>query len=118
MLTRVTAKQIGKGGFRLAAILAGLQLPVAVAKVASHSVTVAGVGAKADCAGQSAIDIAMAVGQTAWSMLDACLVGQLVHAGQVLLTSDSPLNPVRAVAGIIGHELIAHIVSFAFQILS
>jgi hypothetical protein len=64
MLTRPTAKQIGKGGFRLATILAGLQLPVAVAKVASHSAAVAGIGPTADCASQSAIDIAMAIGQT------------------------------------------------------
>src|SRR5882757_8375907 len=99
MLARFTAKQIGKAGVRLTAILVGLQLPVAVAKVACHSATVTGVCAKADCAGQNAIDMAMSVGQTAWSIFDACIVGQMVHAAGVLLASDSSLNPVHAVAG-------------------
>jgi hypothetical protein len=51
-------------------------------------------------------------------MLDACLIRQIVHAGAVLLTSDSMLSSVHAVAGIIGHEVMARVVSLAFQILS
>lgn len=112
MLASTKAKQIGWTGFRLAAVLAGSQLTVAAAKVGEHT-TLSG-----DCGGQSAIHVAITLGQTAWSMVDACVIGQLVHAAGVLLASDSNFSPVRAVAGIIGHEVVAHLAAFVIQVLS
>lgn len=117
MLTSETVKKIGKSGIRLAAVLAGLQLPVAVAEVAGHSARLAQVG-NLDCAGHSAMDAAISLWQTAVNMLDACVVGQLVHAAGVALASDSLSYPVHAVVGIVGHELVAHLVSFMLQVLS
>ena len=117
MLTSETAKKIGKSGIRLAAVLAGLQLPVAVAEVAGHSARLAHVG-NVDCAGHSAVDAAISLGQTVVSMLDACVVGQLVDAAGVALASDALSYPVHAVVGIVGHEVVAHLVSFVMQVLS
>jgi hypothetical protein len=117
MLERARVKQISQGGIRLAAILAGAQVPVAFAKAASHSATVAGIKASVDCASESAVRAAVTLGQTLWGSVDACMVSQAVHAAGVLLASDS-VNPVQAVVGTIGHELIGHAVSFVFQILS
>jgi len=117
MLTSETVKKIGKGGIRLAAVLGGLQLPAAVAEVAVHSARMARVG-NLDCAGHSARDAAISVGQWMANMLDACVVGQLVHAAGVVLASDSLSFPVHTLVGIVGRELVAHLVSFALQILS
>jgi hypothetical protein len=118
MLARITATQIRNGGIRLAAVLAGAQVPAVVAKAAEHSTTVAGIEASVDCVGETAVHTAITLGQTVWGMLDACTVGQMVHAAGVLLASDAIFHPAHAVAGIIGHEVVAHLVSFAFQILS
>jgi hypothetical protein len=118
MLARLTVTHIRDCGVRLAAILAGAQVPAAIAKAADHSTTVVGITASVDCAGETAIHTAIALGQTIWGMLDACTMGQMVHAAGVLLASDAIFHPVQAVAGIIGHEVIGHIVSLAFQILS
>jgi enoyl-[acyl-carrier-protein] reductase (NADH) len=112
MLARIKANQIGRIGGRVAAVLAGSQLTVAAAKVGDHA-KLAG-----DCAGGSAFQFAVTLGQTAWSMLDACVVGQMVHAATALLASDSSCSTVQVVAGVIGHEVAAHLVSFVFQILS
>jgi hypothetical protein len=116
MLTSGTAKRIGKGGVRLAAVLAGLQLPVAVAEVTGHAARVAH-EANVDCVGHS-MNAAISVGHTALSMLDACVVGQLVHAAGVVIASDSLSHPVQAVVGIVGHEMVAHLLSFVLQTLS
>ena len=118
MLTSETVKKISGGGVRLAAVLAGLNVPVAVAKFAGHSTMAAGGGANSGCVEQSAIHAAIALGHAVWGMLDACMVGQMAHAAGVLLVSDSIFNPVHAVAGIIGHKVAAHLVAFVFQILS
>ena len=115
MLTSGTAKKIGKGGLRLAAVLAALQLPVAVAKVAGHSATVGHIGTT-DCAGHSTMTVAMSLGQTVVSMVDACFLSQLVHAAGVLLASDS--ISVDSIASVLGHEVVAHLVSLTMQILS
>ena len=112
MLARIKANQIGRIGGRVAAVLAGSQLTVAAAKVGDHA-KLAG-----DCAGGSAFQFAIALGQTAWSMLDGCMIGQMVHVAGALLASDSNSNTVQAVAGIIGHEVVGHLVSFVFQMLS
>jgi hypothetical protein len=112
MLARINGMQIGRSGLRLAAILAGSQLTVAAAKVGS------GTTLPGDCGAESAFQIAMTVGQTAWSVVDACVVGRMVHAAGALVASDSFFNPVQAVAGIIGHELSAQLVSIVFQIFS
>ena len=116
MLTSETVKTIGKGGTRLAAVLAGLQLPVAVAEVAGHSARLAHAG-NVDCVGHS-MSAAISVGHTALSILDACVVSQLVHAATVVLTSDSIFHPVQMVLGIVGHEVVANLVSFLLQALS
>lgn len=112
MLARIKAKEIGRIGGRLAAVLAGSQFTVAAARVGDHA-KLAG-----DCAGDSAFHLAAALGQTAWSMLDACLVGQVVHGAGAYLMSDSSDSTVQTVAGIIGHEVVGHLVSFVFQVLS
>jgi hypothetical protein len=112
MLARIKASQIGRIGIRMAAVLAASQLTVAAAKVTDHA-KLAG-----DCAGGSAFQLAVTIGQTAWSMLNACVIGQMVHAAGMLLASDSSFDAVSAVVGIIGHEVVAQIVSFVFQILS
>jgi len=117
MLARINATQIGKTGLRLAALLAGLQLPVAVAKVESHS-AVADISQNAICGGETAVHVAITLGQTAWSMLDACIVGQMVHAAGDLVACDSFLNPAQTIAAIVGHEVLTHLVSFAVQIFS
>ena len=83
MLARIKAKEIGRIGGRLAAVLAGSQFTVAAARVGDHA-KLAG-----DCAGDSAFHLAAALGQTAWSMLDACLVGQVVHGAGAYLMSGS-----------------------------
>ncbi len=115
MLTSETVKKIGKGGLRLAAALAGLQLlPAAVAKVGAHAATLA----QADSAGHSAVNTAVSLGQTVLSTLNACVLSQLVDAAGLVLTSDSIIHPMHAVANIVGQELFAQLVSFALQILS
>ncbi|HEY2821308.1 MAG TPA: hypothetical protein VGJ06_09730 [Candidatus Acidoferrum sp.] len=118
MLARVTATQIRDNGIRLAAILAGAQVPAAIAKAADHSTAVAGIEASVDCVGETAVHTAITLGQTVWGMLDACTIGQMVHAAGVLIASDAIFHPLNAIAGIIGHEVSAHLVSFVFQILS
>ena len=118
MLGTTKATQIWQGGIRLAAILAGAQVPTAFAKAASHSTTLASVKDGIDCAGATALDVAITLGQTLWGTLDACMVGQMVHAAGVLLAPDSAFNPVQAVAGVVGHQLAGHLASFVFQILS
>ena len=118
MLARLTVTQIRDCGVRLAAILAGAQVPAAIAKAADHSTAVAGITASVDCVGDTAVHTAIVLGQTIWGMLDACTIGQRVHAAGLFLVSDTIFHPVHAVAGIIGHEVVAHIVSLAFQILS
>lgn len=118
MLAKITATQIKDSGIRLAVILAGAQVPAAIARAADHSTTVAGIQASVDCVGETAVHTAITLGQIAWGMLDACTIGQMVHAAGVLLASDAIFHPAHAVAGIIGHEVVAHIVSLAFQILS
>jgi hypothetical protein len=110
--------QIRDGGIRLAAILAGAEVPAAIAKAADHSTTVAGITASVDCVGETAVHTAITLGQTIWGMLDVCTIGQMVHAAGVLLVSDAFFHPAHAIAGIIGHEVVAHIVSLAFQIFS
>ena len=112
MLARTEANQIGRIGGRLAAVLAGSQLTVAAAKVGDHA-KVAG-----DCAGGSGFELAVTLGHTAWSMLDGYVIGQLAHTAGALLALDSDCNTVQAVAGIIGHEVVGHLVSIVFQILS
>ncbi len=116
MLTSGTAKRIGKGGIRLAAVLAGLQLPVAVAEVAKHSARIAHAG-NVDCVGHS-MNAAISVGHTALSMLDACVVSQLAHAAGVVLTSDSIFHPVQIAVGVVGHEVVGRLVSFLLHALS
>jgi len=118
MLTSETVKKIGRGGVRLAAVLAGLNVPVAVAKFAGYSQMAAAGGANSGCVEQSAVHAAITLGHAVWGMLDACILGQMAHAAGVLLASDSTFNPVHAVAGIIGHEVATHLVVFVFQILS
>lgn len=105
----------------MAAILAGAGVPSAFAKAAGDSTTVAGIKATVDCFGQSALQVTATLGPTIWGTLDACLIGQAVHAVHavgMLLTPDSAFNPVHVVAGIVGHQLLAHVVSFVFQLLS
>ena len=118
MLERMKATQMWQGGIRLAAILAAAQGPTALAKATGHSATVAGIKAGVDCAGESAVHAAIMVGQTLWGTLDACMVGQLFHAAGVLFASGVAFNPANAVAGLVGHELVGHAVSFVFQMLS
>jgi hypothetical protein len=110
-----TAKAIGKGAVRLAAVLAGLQLPVAVAEVAGRSARMEHAG-NVDCVGHS-MNAVISLGHTALSMLDACVVGQLAHAAGGVL-SGSLAYPVQAVVGIFGHEMVGHLVSFLLQTLS
>src|SRR5579871_5199594 len=112
MLARMKANQIGRIGIRMAAVLAGSQLTVAAAKVTDHA-KLAG-----DCAGGSALQFAVMLGQTAWSMLDGCVVGQMVHPAGALLALDSSCVAVEAVVGIIGHAVTSQIVSIVFRILS
>jgi hypothetical protein len=112
MLARIKATQIGRTGLRFAIVLAGSQLTVVAAKVGEQP-SLAG-----DCGGKSAFQLAATMSQTVWSMLDACLVGQLVHAAGSLLASDSTFNPISVVAGVIGHELVGHLVSFVLRVLS
>lgn len=112
MLARIKATQIGKTGLRMAAFVAGSQLTVAAAKVGAHS-AMAG-----SCGAEDAFHIASSLGQTAWSILNACVVGQMVQAAGMVLASDSIFDPVNAIASIIGHEVMAHVVSIVFQILS
>jgi hypothetical protein len=107
MLARATANQIWHGGLGLAAIFAGLRLPVA-----------AGITSNIEYAGDVAMYVANVIGQTLWGVLDACLLGQMVRAAGVLLGSDLICNPVQAIAGIVSRELVAHAVSFVFQIFS
>jgi hypothetical protein len=112
MLARTKANQIGRIGGRVAAVLAGSQLTVATAKVGDHA-KLAG-----DCAGGSAFQLAVTLGQTAWSVVDGCVVGQMVHVAGAVLASDSNSSMFQAVAGIVGHEVAAHAMSIVFQILS
>ncbi len=114
MLTNQIFKTIGKGGLRLAAALAGLQLPVGIAKVAVHAATVGHV----DCLGQSAVNTSLSLSQTVFSTLDACVISQLVHAVGLVIASDSIIHWLHAVANIVGNELFAQLVTFALQILS
>jgi hypothetical protein len=118
MLTRARAKQIWQGGIRLAAILAGAQVPAAFAKAASHSATVAGIKAGMDCAGESMLHAAITLGQTLWGTVDACMLGEGAHAAGVLLAPGALFNPGHAVFAIVGHELTGHVVSFVLHIVS
>ena len=118
MLDKTKATQMWQGGIRLAAILVGAQLPTAVAKAASHSTALAGVKAGMNCAGQSALEAAITFGQTIWGTLDACMVAQLFHVAGVTMAPDSVFNPAQAIAGMIGHEVVGHLVSVVIQILS
>ena len=112
MLARTKANQIGRIGGRMAALVAGSQLTVAAAKVTGHA-KFAG-----DCAGGSAFDFAVTLGQTAWSMLDGCVANEMVHLAGVVLASHSSHNAVEAVVGIIGHSVTSRLLSIVFQILS
>jgi hypothetical protein len=107
MLARATANQIWHGGLKVAAIFVGLRLPIAV-----------GIASNLQYAGDVTMHVANIIGQTLWGVLDPCLIGQAVHAAGTLLVSDVICNPAQAVAGIVSHEVVAHLVSFAFQILS
>src|ERR1700761_514180 len=112
MLARIKANRIGRIGVRSAAVLAGSQLTVAAAKIGDHA-KLAG-----DCAKGSEFQLAVTLGHAAWSMLDGGMLGQMIHFAGCLLTSDSGYNMVHAVAHMIGHEVVAHLLSFVFQILS
>jgi hypothetical protein len=118
MLERTKVTRVWQGGIRMAAIVAGAGVPSAFAKAAGHSATVAGIKATVDCMGESALHVAATLGQTLWVTLDACLVGQALRAAGMLLAPESGFNPVHAVAGIIGHELVGHAVSFVFHLVS
>jgi hypothetical protein len=107
MLARATANQMRHGGLKLAAIFIGVQLPVA-----------AGAASKMEYTGDVAMHATNLISQTLWSVLDPCLLGQMVHTAGALLASDVICNPAQAIAGIVSHELVAHMVGFAFQILS
>jgi hypothetical protein len=112
MLARSKASQIGRIGIRMAAVLVGSQLTVAAAKVTDHA-KLAG-----DCAEGSALQFAVMFGQTAWSMLDGCVVGRMVDAAGALLAVGSSCGAVQVIVGIIGHALTSHLVSIVFEILS
>jgi hypothetical protein len=118
MLERAKVKQIWRGGIRLAAILAGAQVPVAFAKAASHSATVAGIKASVDCAGESALQAVMTLGQTLWGTVDACMLGEAAHAAGVLMAPGAIFNPGHAIFAIVGHELTGHVVSLVLHIFS
>jgi hypothetical protein len=107
MLARTTVNQIWHGNLKLAAIFVGLQLPVA-----------AGIASNLKHTGDVPMHVANTIGQTLLGMLDACLLGQMVHAVSVLFASDMVCNPAQAIAGIVSREVVAHLVSLAFQILS
>jgi hypothetical protein len=118
MLARAKAKQIWQGGIRLAAILTGAQVPVAFAKAASHSATMAGIKASVDCASESMVHVAVTLGKTLWGTVDASTLGEAAHAAGVLLAPDALFNPGHAVFAIVGHELAGHVVSIVLHILS
>jgi hypothetical protein len=107
MLVRATANQVWKGGLKLAAIFVGLQLPAA-----------AGTASNIEYSGDVAMHVTNVIGQTLWSVLDPCLLGQMVHNAGSLLASDVICNPAEAIVGFVSHELVAHLVAFAFQVLS
>lgn len=107
MSARATANQIGHSGLKLMAIFAGLQLPVA-----------AGTASNTEYSGDVAMHVTNVVGQTLWSVLDPCLLGQMIDTAGSLLASDVICNPAQAIAGIVSRELLAHLVAFAFQVLS
>jgi hypothetical protein len=118
MLERMKATQMWQGGIRVAAILAAAQVPTALAKATAHSATVASIKAGVDCAGESAMNAAITVGQTLWATLDICMVDRVLHVAGALLGPNSAFEPVRTVAGIISHEVVGHVVSAAIQSLS
>ena len=118
MLEKAKVSQIWQGGIRLAAILAGAQFPVAFAKTAGHSATVAGIKASVDCAGESVVRTAVTLGQTLWGTVDACTLGEAAHAAGVLLAPGALFHPGHAIFAIVGHELYGHVVSFVLHILS
>ena len=118
MLTRAKAKQIWQGGIRLAAILAGAQVPVAFAKAASHSATVAGIKASVGCASESVLPAAVTLGQALWGTVDAGMWSEAAHAAGVLLAPDALFNPGHAIFAIVGHELTGHVVSLVLHIFS
>jgi hypothetical protein len=118
MLTSAKAKQIWQGGIRLTAILAGAQVPVAFAKAASHAATVAGIQAGVGRVSQSALQVAMTLGQTLWGTVDVCMLGEAAHAAGGLLAPGALFNPGHAMFAIVGHELAGHVVSFVLHILS
>jgi hypothetical protein len=107
MLARATGNQIWHGGLKLAAIFVGVQLPVA-----------AGTASNTEYSGDFAMHVTNVIGQTLWSVLDPCLLGQMLHTAGTLLASDVICNPVQAIAGMVSHEVVAHLVAFAFQVLS
>lgn len=112
MLARIRANQIGNAGIRLAAVLAASQITALAAKVGDNARLPEG------CGSGSAINVAAMMGQTAWSMLDACVVGRLVHVAGMLIAPDSSFSAIHTVTSIIGHEVVARVMSFAIQILS
>jgi hypothetical protein len=107
MLANATANQIWQGGLKVASIFVGLRLPAAV-----------GIASNINYEGDVTMHLVNMIGQTLWGVLDPCLIGQAVHAAGALLASDAICNPVQAIAGIVSHEVVAHLVSLAFQILS
>ncbi len=102
MLARMKATQIWQGGIRLAAILAGAQVPVAFAKAASHSATVAGIKASVDCASESVLHAAVTLGQTLWGTVDASCWSGASRGRSALGTGVALFNPVHAIVAIIG----------------
>jgi hypothetical protein len=118
MLARMKATQIWQGGIRLAAILAGAQVPVAFAKAASHSATVAGIKASVDCASESVLHAAVTLGQTLWGTVDASMLGEAAHAAGVLMAPGALFNPGHAIFAITAHELAGHVVSLVLHIFS
>jgi hypothetical protein len=118
MLERASVRQIWQGGIRLAAILAGAQVPVAFAKAASHSATVAGIKASVGCASESVLHAAVTLGQTLWGTVDAGMLSEAAHAAGVLLAPGALFNPGHAIFAIVSHDLAGHIIAFVFQVLS
>jgi hypothetical protein len=107
MLARATTNQVWHGGLKLAGIFVGLQLPVA-----------AGTASNTEYTGNVAMHVTNVIGETLWSVLDPCLLEQMVRTAGALLASDVICNPAQAIAGIVSHEVMAHLVAFAFQVLS
>jgi hypothetical protein len=112
MLATIRATRIGRAGSCLWTLLAASQIASAAAKVGDQAKLAS------DCGGESAFSFAAMMGQTVWNMLDACVVGRLVHVVGILIAPDSSFSAVHNVAGMIGQEVVARLVSFGIQILS